>query len=236
MSLKNAQITLVNQGLINCLKPLAGLFCLVLIFTTSVQAQSLVEGSKELNKEITADSARESLKEVSKENGKGLFTRVADTLVDSLTGNSENLINQAMEMIGVRYRWGGELAQSGLDASAFVSYVFNDKLSFLLPRKASQMSRVGKPVTRDELQPGDLVFFNTMRLTFSHVGIYVGDNKFLHSPAKNASVRVDDMREVYWDKRFDGARRLDGSDSFSDEERNALMKEFKALKKSTRNL
>ena len=98
MSLKNAQITLVNQGLINCLKPLAGLFCLVLIFTTSVQAQSLVEGSKELNKEITADSARESLKEVSKENGKGLFTRVADKLVDSLTGNSENLINQAMEM------------------------------------------------------------------------------------------------------------------------------------------
>ena len=236
MSLKNEQITLVNQGLVNYLKPLAGFFCLALLFTVSVQAQSLVEGSKEPNKEIAADSARDSMKEANKENSKGLFSRVTDKLVDSLTGNSENLINQAREMIGVRYRWGGELAQSGLDASAFVSYVFNDKLSFLLPRKASQISRVGKPVTRDELQPGDLVFFNTMRLTFSHVGIYVGDNKFLHSPAKNASVRVDDMREVYWDKRFDGARRLDGSDSFSDEERNALMKEFKALKKSTRNL
>jgi hypothetical protein len=75
-----------------------------------------------------------------------------------------------------------------------------------------------------------------MRLTFSHVGIYVGDNKFIHSPAKGSTVRVDDLASTYWDKRFDGARRLDGSDSFSDEERNALMKEFKALKKSTRNL
>ena len=65
------------------------------------------------------------------------------------------------------------------------------------------------PINRDELQPGDLVFFNTMRLTFSHVGIYVGDNKFIHSPSKGTSVRVDDLGSLYWDKRFDGARRLD---------------------------
>ena len=209
---------------------------MALLFSAAVQAQSLAESSKEISKDGSSEIAKEVSKESSKESGRSLFARVADKFVDSVTGNSESLINNAMEMIGVRYRWGSELAQSGLDASSFVSYVFNDKLSFLLPRKSSQMSRVGKPVSREELQPGDLVFFNTMRLTFSHVGIYVGDNKFLHSPAKNASVRVDDMREVYWDKRFDGARRLDGSDSFSDEERNALMREFKALKKSTRNL
>jgi len=236
MSLKKEQITLVNQGLIDYLKPLARIFCLALLFSAAVQAQSLAESSKEISKDGSSEIAKEVSKESSKESGRSLFARVADKFVDSVTGNSESLINNAMEMIGVRYRWGSELAQSGLDASSFVSYVFNDKLSFLLPRKSSQMSRVGKPVSREELQPGDLVFFNTMRLTFSHVGIYVGDNKFLHSPAKNASVRVDDMREVYWDKRFDGARRLDGSDSFSDEERNALMREFKALKKSTRNL
>jgi len=236
MSLKKEQIALENQGLINYLKPLARIICLALLFSSAVQAQSLAESSKEVNKDGSSEIAKEVSKESGKESGKSLFARVADKFVDSVTGNSESLINNAMEMIGVRYRWGGELAQSGLDASSFVSYVFNDKLSFLLPRKSSQMSRVGKPVSREELQPGDLVFFNTMRLTFSHVGIYVGDNKFLHSPAKNASVRVDDMREVYWDKRFDGARRLDGSDSFSDAERNALMKEFKALKKSTRNL
>ena len=236
MSLKKEQITLVNQGLINYLKPLAGIFCLALLFSAAVQAQSLAESSKEISKDGSSEITKEVSKESSKESGRSLFARGADKFVDSVTGNSETRLINAMEMIGVRYRWGGELAQSGLDASSFVSYVFNDKLSFLLPRKSSQMSRVGKPVSREELQPGDLVFFNTMRLTFSHVGIYVGDNKFLHSPAKNASVRVDDMREVYWDKRFDGARRLDGSDSFSDEERNALMKEFKALKKSTRNL
>jgi cell wall-associated NlpC family hydrolase len=141
-----------------------------------------------------------------------------------------------MQLIGVRYRWNGDLPQSGLDASGFVRFVFRDKLGFLLPPKSSQMSKVGKPITREELQPGDLVFFNTMRLTFSHVGIYVGDNKFIHSPAKGSTVRVDDLASTYWDKRFDGARRLDGSDELSNAERNALIQEAKKLRIQTRNL
>jgi hypothetical protein len=95
------------------------------------------------------------------------------------------------------------------------------------------MSKVGKSITRDDLQPGDLVFFNTMRMTFSHVGIYVGENKFIHSPSKGASIRVDDMTSVYWDKRFDGARRLDGSDEFSELERKNLMNEMKKFKKQS---
>ena len=139
-----------------------------------------------------------------------------------------------MEIIGVRYRWTGDALQSGLDGSGFVAYVFKEKLGFLLPRKSSQMSRVGKPINREELQPGDLVFFNTMRLTFSHVGIYVGDNKFIHSPSKGASVRVDDMSSIYWDKRFDGARRLDGSDSLSDSERSELVDQVKKVKRQAR--
>jgi cell wall-associated NlpC family hydrolase len=151
--------------------------------------------------------------------GKSYISRVSDRLVDTVTGKSDELINRAMEVIGVRYRWDVELPQSGLDGSSFVGYVFKDKLGFLLPRKSTQMSRVGKPVNREELQPGDLVFFNTMRLTFSHVGIYVGDNKFIHSPSKGTSVRVDDLSSLYWDKRFDGARRLDGSDNLNDAER-----------------
>ena len=118
----------------------------------------------------------------------------------------------------------------------FVGYVFKDKLGFLLPRKATQMSRVGKPINREELQPGDLVFFNTMRLTFSHVGIYVGDNKFIHSPSKGTTVRVDDLGSLYWDKRFDGARRLDGSDNLNDAERQDLLNEVKNLKRKSRNL
>ena len=164
------------------------------------------------------------------------FARFTYQVVDSVSSKTESLINDAMQLIGVRYRWNGDLPQSGLDASGFVRFVFRDKLGFLLPPKSSQMSKVGKPITREELQPGDLVFFNTMRLTFSHVGIYVGDNKFIHSPAKGSTVRVDDLASSYWDKRFDGARRLDGSDELSNAERNALIQEAKKLRLQTRNL
>jgi cell wall-associated NlpC family hydrolase len=168
--------------------------------------------------------------------GRAYIVRVSDRFADTVTGKSEELINRAMEVIGVRYRWDSELPQSGLDGSSFVGYVFKDKLGFLLPRKSTQMSRVGKPISREELQPGDLVFFNTMRLTFSHVGIYVGDNKFIHSPSKGTSVRVDDLGSLYWDKRFDGARRLDGSDNLDDAERQELLNEVKNLKRKSRSL
>jgi len=168
--------------------------------------------------------------------GRSYIYRFSDRLVDTVSGKSEELIDRAMEVIGVRYRSDTELPQSGLDGSSFVGYVFKDKLGFLLPRKSTQMSRVGKPINRDELQPGDLVFFNTMRLTFSHVGIYVGDNKFIHSPSKGTAVRVDDLGSLYWDKRFDGARRLDGSDSLNDSERRELLNEVKNLKRKSRSL
>lgn len=188
--------------------------------------------------DVVTESASElaTPKESMFQAGKSYISRVSDRLVDTVTDKSDELINRAMEVIGVRYRWDAELPQSGLDGSSFVGYVFKDKLGFLLPRKSTQMSRVGKPINRDELQPGDLVFFNTMRLTFSHVGIYVGDNKFIHSPSKGTSVRVDDLGSLYWDKRFDGARRLDGSDTLDDAERQELLKEVKNLKRKSRSL
>jgi cell wall-associated NlpC family hydrolase len=185
-----------------------------------------------------SDAAAEAVvpKESMFQAGRSYLFRVSDTLVDTVSGKSEELIDRAMQVIGVRYRSDTELPQSGLDGSSFVGYVFKDKLGFLLPRKSTQMSRVGKPINRDELQPGDLVFFNTMRLTFSHVGIYVGDNKFIHSPSKGTTVRVDDLGSLYWDKRFDGARRLDGSDTLNDAERKELLNEVKNLKRKSRNL
>jgi len=187
--------------------------------------------------EVTSSSVETVVpKESMFQAGRAYIARVSDRLTDTVTGKSEELINRAMEVIGVRYRWDAELPQSGLDGSSFVGYVFKDKLGFLLPRKSTQMSRVGKPIGRDELQPGDLVFFNTMRLTFSHVGIYVGDNKFIHSPSKGTSVRVDDLGSLYWDKRFDGARRLDGSDNLDDAERQELLNEVKNLKRKSRSL
>jgi cell wall-associated NlpC family hydrolase len=197
---------------------------------SAIQAADVVADAAPV--EIAKDAPKESMFQA----GKSYFARVSDRFVDSVSGKSEQLINQAMEVIGVRYRWDAELPQSGLDGSSFVAYVFKDKLGFLLPRKATQMSRVGKPINREELQPGDLVFFNTMRLTFSHVGIYVGDNKFIHSPSKGATVRVDDLSSLYWDKRFDGARRLDGSDSLDDQERQELFNEVKNLKRKSRSL
>jgi cell wall-associated NlpC family hydrolase len=187
-------------------------------------------------KDSSVEVAKESPKESMFQAGISYFARVSDRLADSVTGKSDELINRAMEVIGVRYRWDAELPQSGLDGSSFVGYVFKDKLGFLLPRKSTQMSRVGKPINREELQPGDLVFFNTMRLTFSHVGIYVGENKFIHSPSKGTSVRVDDLGSLYWDKRFDGARRLDGSDNLGDAERQELLNEVNKLKRKSRNL
>jgi len=187
--------------------------------------------------EVTSSSVETVVpKESMFQAGRAYIARVSDRLTDTVTGKSEELINRAMEVIGVRYRWDAELPQSGLDGSSFVGYVFKDKLGFLLPRKSTQMSRVGKPIGRDELQPGDLVFFNTMRLTFSHVGIYVGDNKFIHSPSKGTSVRVDDLGSLYWDKRFDGARRLDGIDNLDDAERQELLNEVKNLKRKSRSL
>jgi len=78
----------------------------------------------------------------------------------------------------------------------------------LLPRRAEEQAAATEKIDRSELKPGDLVFFNTMRRTFSHVGIYVGEGKFIHSPRTGAQVRVEDMNGSYWQRRFDGARRV----------------------------
>ena len=224
MSLKKAPLSLFLATFVR--------LGLVLSFALSFSMAQAVEGSTETVIEISKDAPKESMFQA----GKSYFSRVSDRLVDSVSGKSEELINQAMQVIGVRYRSDTELPQSGLDGSSFVGYVFKDKLGFLLPRKSTQMSRVGKPINREELQPGDLVFFNTMRLTFSHVGIYVGDNKFIHSPSKGANVRLDDLSSLYWDKRFDGARRLDGTDNLGDQERQELLDEVKSIKRKSRSL
>ncbi len=224
MSLKKAALSLSLAMLVR--------FGLILGCAFSFSVTQAADVAQDAPVEISKDAPKESMFQA----GKSYFSRVSDRLVDSVSGKTEELINQAMVVIGVRYRWDTELPQSGLDGSSFVGYVFKDKLGFLLPRKSTQMSRVGKPINREELQPGDLVFFNTMRLTFSHVGIYVGDNKFIHSPSKGASVRVDDLGSLYWDKRFDGARRLDGSDNLGDQERQDLLNEVKNLKRKSRSL
>ena len=130
------------------------------------------------------------------------------SLFDRYTNKAQDLILKGLELVGVNYRRGGIDADSGLDCSGFVQLVFKDALGLILPRTAREQSQVGDNIDKTELRAGDLVFFNTMRHAFSHVGIYLGDNRFLHSPRSGAEVRVEDMRQSYWANRYNGARRV----------------------------
>jgi cell wall-associated NlpC family hydrolase len=124
--------------------------------------------------------------------------------VDGMQGT----LDQAMDYLGIRYKRGGSSPETGFDCSGFVRHVYNESLGLLLPRNALGMSKTGETVDKDELMPGDLVFFNTMRRTFSHVGIYLGNDLFVHAPRAGAKVRIEDMTDKYWSRRFTGARRV----------------------------
>jgi cell wall-associated NlpC family hydrolase len=130
-------------------------------------------------------------------------------VVQQMRDAASEMVLTAMNFLGVPYRRGGSSADSGFDCSGFTRYVFENSLGLILPRRADEQARQPglAQVLREELKPGDLVFFNTMRRAFSHVGIYVGDGKFIHAPRSGGEVRIEDMRQAYWSKRFNGARR-----------------------------
>jgi cell wall-associated NlpC family hydrolase len=129
-------------------------------------------------------------------------------VLHSLTDRASDLAIRAMAMVGIRYQYGGNTPEHGLDCSGLVRYVFKQAWDADLPRTSVEMSRVGEKVDSKDLQPGDLVFYNTLRRGFSHVGIYLGDNKFVHSPSAGSSIRIESMDLSYWKKRFNGARRI----------------------------
>ncbi|OIQ95276.1 murein DD-endopeptidase MepH precursor [mine drainage metagenome] len=121
---------------------------------------------------------------------------------------SEVLI-KALSLTGTQYKYGGTSPETGFDCSGFVRYVFKQASSLTLPHSALAISQIGKSVPKSELQPGDLVFFKTLKTTFSHVGIYLGNNRFIHSPSKGGQVRVENMQEGYWAKHFNGGQRIE---------------------------
>ena len=123
-------------------------------------------------------------------------------------GRAAELVTRSLSMLGVDYKWGGNTPDSGLDCSGLVRYVYAETIGRILPRRSVEMSREGKPVRLDRLEPGDLVFFNTLRRAFSHVGIYIGNNEFVHAPSTGGAVRVESLHSRYWAARFSGARRL----------------------------
>jgi cell wall-associated NlpC family hydrolase len=130
----------------------------------------------------------------------------------SWSSTAQEIILHAISQTGVKYKYGGIAPDSGFDCSGFVRYVFQQAANLTLPHGARAISQVGTKVSKDELQPGDLVFFNTLRSVTSHVGIYVGNNRFIHSPSAGGTISVTDMNDAYWAKRFTGARHIEAND------------------------
>jgi cell wall-associated NlpC family hydrolase len=150
-------------------------------------------------------TAEDDLQRVAAE--KSLFGRLGQVR-ERITDTTSELVVTAMGFLGVPYRRGGNSAETGFDCSGFVKAIYEQTVGLVLPRRANEQAAATQTIPKQDLKPGDLVFFNTMRRAFSHVGIYVGDGKFIHSPKPGAEVRVEDMGVSYWARRFDGARRV----------------------------
>lgn len=122
--------------------------------------------------------------------------------------HSRGLASTALTYLGINYRLGGNTPTQGFDCSGLVRYAAEKSLGLKLPRRSAEMAGLGVSVKRNDLERGDLVFFNTLGQRFSHVGIYLGDGKFVHAPRSGSKVRVESMNISYWQKRYNGARRL----------------------------
>ena len=134
------------------------------------------------------------------------------TRLQNFTQRASELALRSMGMLGIHYRLGGNTPESGLDCSGLVRHVFKEAWGAILPRTSEEISQVGLKIEKHDLQPGDLVFYNTLRRSFSHVGIYLGDSKFIHSPSSGGQVRIESMDVAYWKARFSGARRINDTD------------------------
>ena len=125
----------------------------------------------------------------------------------SMGHQASDLVVNAMGYLGV-YKRGGNSAETGFDCSGFERAMYENTLGLVLPHNAKAQAAATEKIDRSELQPGDLVFYNTLRKAFSHVGIYIGEGKFIHSPRSGGQVRIENMNDAYWVKRFNGARRV----------------------------
>ena len=142
---------------------------------------------------------------------KGLMSKLGGQIQhvrQSVGEKASELVVNAMGFLGVPYKRGGNSVETGFDCSGFVRAMYEQTIGLVLPRRADEQAAATETIDRADLKPGDLVFFNTMKRAFSHVGIYVGDGKFIHSPRSGSQVRVEDMRAAYWQTRFNGARRV----------------------------
>src|SRR5712672_1278905 len=120
-------------------------------------------------------------------------------------------VAQAFQTLGTRYRYGGSSPATGFDCSGLIAHVFEQAWGVSLPHSVRAQSQLGVRIRRAELAPGDLVFYNTRGSPYSHVGIYVGEDRFIHAPRPGGAVRVESMKIGYWAKRYNGSRRIAAS-------------------------
>jgi len=121
---------------------------------------------------------------------------------------SSNIVAHALTLMGIKYKWGGNSPSSGFDCSGFVRFVVGNSINMTLPRTAMAMSQVGRKIDLKDLLPGDLVFFKSKRGLFAHVGIYLGDKKFIHAPESGRTIGIDEIEANTYERRLSGARRL----------------------------
>ncbi len=120
----------------------------------------------------------------------------------------------AVSLVGSPYKLGGNSPETGMDCSGFVGHVFRATMGLSLPRDSRAISESARPLADDEIRPGDLVFFNTLNRAYSHVGIYLGDQRFVHAASsRTGSVMVSRLDETYWANRYEGARRVAPADA-----------------------
>ncbi len=127
---------------------------------------------------------------------------------DSWSSYAQEVLLSALSLTGIKYKYGGNSPDTGFDCSGFVRYVFGQAANLTLPHGARAISQLGQAVPVDQLQPGDLVFFDTLKTAFSHVGIYLGNNRFIHAASAGGGIQVVNMKDEYWTKRYNGARRI----------------------------
>ena len=129
--------------------------------------------------------------------------RISDIDHDSV---SNELMLHSMSLIGTPYRFGGSNRNTGFDCSGMVQFVYRETLNVSLPRTARDMAAAGKVINKNQLKVGDLVFFNTNGKKFSHVGLYIGENRFIHAPSSKSSIKINYLSDKYYASRFTGAR------------------------------
>ena len=124
----------------------------------------------------------------------------------SVSEKGNEVVFYAMGLIDTGYRFGGKNPEAGLDCSGMVSYIYGQAAGLKVQGSAAEIARSSKPIAKAELRPGDLVFFNTLNRSFSHVGIYIGETRFIHAPSTNGKVRIDRLSDSYYAQRFQAAR------------------------------